>query len=669
MPALGTQAAAEGATRALLHVHEPPPSILTSTAAHTLAAGPSPSNVAAVGCETQARAVNEPAPFRGATSRVVHGMDASPASAARRLGSSPCGVHGLEDRGFRGRNASVSRTDVGRAGSTGLDRWYAAAEVAGVPEKYQQALALSAMGLSHRLDLAPCDTSHLVWSCWMLAAGIQGAKVRRRMRSPAVRQLVAEMADTAALLEALSEEGLSAEGPLGRPQKVSPDALFIHQARHHLFVRRQQLADIIHAPRPPPKSLAITKPAVNAPQRARSFGQRPPTSPERGSSRHSFRETLPDHSSLASCSNTLHDATAGHGLLPSGSSMPAPAEPVDPFRVADDTAQTAPKEASVDLIGSCSNGQVADAPSKAGWTLPAPEQLHAGFNGQTPTHGTDARMQSVAAKPKRKASTLRLSRRRKANRAEHRSSDDRPAAPSSPPQAFRAHAADSHHAALGADTDAWTIPAAVSHDSRQADVSRVDPPEAASMSSFHLQGVQRQEGPASPNSTNVLRRPSQRQASWRLPDYSLVKPRTVCHLETHFMSPAQPGGQGAGLNRRLSQSRPPSQTSLSRRASMQRPPSRNSQRRPAWEAGAASKLTTNVEAKKPIVAWNSRAASAPRALRAAKSASFQSHRVSQETRLQRKYSASESLKPGRISETNKKVLFQQSQQPLAPSLS
>lgn len=81
--------------------------------------------------------------------------------------------------------------------------------------------------------------------------------------------------------------------------------------------------------------------------------------------------------------------------------------------------------------------QVADAPSKAGWTLPAPEQLHAGFNGQTPTHGTDARVQSVAAKPKRKASTLRLSRRRKANRAEHRSSDDRPAAPSSPPQAFR----------------------------------------------------------------------------------------------------------------------------------------------------------------------------------------------------------------------------------------
>lgn len=121
---------------------------------------------------------------------------------------------------------------------------------------------------------------------------------------------------------------------------------------------RQQLADIIHAPRPPPKSLAITKPAVNAPQRARSFGQRPPTSPERGSSSHSFRETLPDHSSLASCSNTLHDATAGHGLLPSGSSMPAPAEPVDPFRVADDTARTAPKEASVDLIGSCSNGQV-----------------------------------------------------------------------------------------------------------------------------------------------------------------------------------------------------------------------------------------------------------------------------------------------------------------------
>ena len=42
---------------------------------------------------------------------------------------------------------------------------------------------------------------------------------------------------------------------------------------------RQQLIDIINEPGLPPRALAITKPVVNAPQRARSFAKRPSTSP------------------------------------------------------------------------------------------------------------------------------------------------------------------------------------------------------------------------------------------------------------------------------------------------------------------------------------------------------------------------------------------------------
>ncbi len=42
-------------------------------------------------------------------------------------------------------------------------------------------------------------------------------------------------------------------------------------------------------------------------------------------------------------------------------------------------------------------------------------------------------------------------------------------------------------------------------------------------------------------SQQFLRKTSQRQALWRLPDYSLVKPRTVCHLEPHFKPAALTG--------------------------------------------------------------------------------------------------------------------------------
>ncbi len=58
------------------------------------------------------------------------------------------------------------------------------------------------------------------------------------MRSQVVRRLVAEIADTAALVHSLSEEGLQAEAVSSRSWRASPDTLFIHQARHHLFVRR-----------------------------------------------------------------------------------------------------------------------------------------------------------------------------------------------------------------------------------------------------------------------------------------------------------------------------------------------------------------------------------------------------------------------------------------------
>lgn len=67
---------------------------------------------------------------------------------------------------------------------------------------------------------------------------------------------------------------------------------------HYVVACRQQLLDIIHAPGPPPKALAITKPAVNAPSRARSFAHRPLTSPAAGtrSARPSFR-VLPGQAS------------------------------------------------------------------------------------------------------------------------------------------------------------------------------------------------------------------------------------------------------------------------------------------------------------------------------------------------------------------------------------
>ncbi len=60
-----------------------------------------------------------------------------------------------------------------RTGSIGLDRWCAAAESANVPHGFQQALALTAMGLSYRLDLAPCDVQRLVHGCWIMTAALQ----------------------------------------------------------------------------------------------------------------------------------------------------------------------------------------------------------------------------------------------------------------------------------------------------------------------------------------------------------------------------------------------------------------------------------------------------------------------------------------------------------------
>ena len=82
-----------------------------------------------------------------------------------------------------------------------------------------------------------------------------------------------------------------------------------------------------------------------------------------------------------------------------------------------------------------------------------------------------------------------------------------------------------------------------------------------------------------------------------------------------------------GLSGRESLSRQPSGNALSRRSSLQRPPSQRLNQ-PAWE-GSATKLQMKPQQKKPVVAWNSRAASAPQSQRAARSSSFQSNLVSQ----------------------------------------
>lgn len=50
----------------------------------------------------------------------------------------------------------------------------------------------------------------------------------------------------------------------------------------------------------------------------------------------------------------------------------------------------------------------------------------------------------------------------------------------------------------------------------------------------HPSDDREQQGPCNADSQTFLRKTSRKQNMWRLPDYSLVKPRTNCHLEPHF---------------------------------------------------------------------------------------------------------------------------------------
>ena len=63
-------------------------------------------------------------------------------------------------------------------------------------------------------------------------------------------------------------------------------------------------------------------------------------------------------------------------------------------------------------------------------------------------------------------------------------------------------------------------------------VDRGESPEAA---------ADARDAPESPAAQQFLRKTSRRQTLWRLPDYSLVKPKTVCHLEPQFKASALAG--------------------------------------------------------------------------------------------------------------------------------
>ncbi|KAK9834794.1 hypothetical protein WJX74_010750 [Apatococcus lobatus] len=634
--------------------------------------------------------------------------------------------------------ANAQKSDLSRIrpdkgpSSVGLDRWCAAAESAGIPQGFQQASALMAMSLSYRLDMAGSDTVPLVHSCWVLNAAFQGVRVRRKMRSQGVRQLVAEIKDTAALLQNISEEIIHAGEPHSRSHKAPADTLFIYQTRHHLCVRRQQLVDIINKPGLPPKALAITKPVVNAPQRARSFAQRP--------------STTPAPSSFKSVRGGMPDATAQDAIQRAAENHEEGSVDQDEHKL------------SLSSVGDAWPGPPDSAAEGACGPL-SPEDMKPGSQDEPPGNDledhADACVDNVdpatcAIKPKRKASTLRLCHRRKANCA-HRGARQLPSEELLPaeliaqnldcltessagacmaddaalpghelgdasPSQLHAdddslHTADdrmgSHNAISSAsqtrgdvldpcpfssdgqsteqgsavssqcdaspDDQAWQSEAYALEDSQPGHPAAADQMSlrVSCSSGAQLDGLtqdqqqhqQRQSWDASeqfsnkahvtnnesqqrfvnPDSPKFLRKTSRRQNVWRLPDYSLVKPRTNCHLEPHFKPLALAGDArtGApGLGRRQSLARPPSRNALSHRSSLQRPVSWNRKlEQPAWESSGAS------QQKRPVVAWNSRAASAPQTQRAARSSSFQSHRVSQEYKLRKKLSVSEDMLP------------------------